>query len=38
MAPLSFMSVDKAKYTKGVLTIYELGRHDLSVAVARLQI
>jgi hypothetical protein len=29
LAPLSFMSVDKAKYTKGLLSFYELGRHDL---------
>lgn len=29
VAPLSFMNVDKAKYTKGLLSFYELGRHDL---------
>lgn len=29
LAPLSFMSVDKTKYTKGLLAFYELGRHDL---------
>jgi DNA-binding transcriptional ArsR family regulator len=29
MAPLSFISVDKTKYTKGLLAFYELGRHDL---------
>jgi len=29
LAPLSFMSVDKTKYTKGLLAFYELGRSDL---------
>jgi hypothetical protein len=29
LAPLSFMNVDKAKYIKGLLSFYELGRHDL---------
>ncbi|MHC1949972.1 Fic family protein [Bradyrhizobium sp. UFLA06-06] len=29
LAPLSFMNVDKTKYTKGLLAFYELGRHDL---------
>jgi Fic family protein len=31
LAPLSFMSVDKAKYARGLLAFYELGRHDLIV-------
>lgn len=29
LAPLSFIEVDKSKYTKGLLAFYELGRHDL---------
>lgn len=29
LAPLSFMDVDKAKYVRGLVTVYELGRVDL---------
>jgi Fic family protein len=29
LAPFSFIDVDESKYTKELLTFYELGRHDL---------
>lgn len=31
LAPLSFMDVDKARYARGLLAVYELGRVDLIV-------
>ncbi len=33
LAPLSFMSVDRAQYARGLLAYYELGRHDLIAQV-----